>query len=267
MNLHWHSNIEKLFKGKVSKTCQKLTSANIETLYDLLWVIPLRATKVNYGLTEENNEGDLVYSNARIISKQLSPGRTGKHHLKLKNITLNAQDIDTKKIFQIKWFNAYPSHVKKVTEQEYINICGKISIFNGQTQITNPEIGPKNKSREIHVEYPTINTVSGQKIKAVIDKIPSVLWNEIPSIVPASINQSLTINNAFMALHCKKNTHELINRNIAIQRIVYEELFLEQVYLFQRKQKRMSSKISPIDINIRPSVKKFKKSLPFKLTS
>ena len=263
MKTSWHSSIDSLFKSKASKTAQKLSSFNIQTLYDLIWIIPRRISKIQHTLDINSRDSEFVHLNVKIISRQISNGKPVRGKPSLKNITLTVQDIESKHFIQIKWFNTYPSQLKKISDSEYLNIFGKISEFNGAFQLINPELNAKKSNNNLYIEYPTINTISGTKIRSLIDKIPSDLWDNVPSIIPNTLSPEISLPTAFKMIHGRTG---LSKQNIAINRLIYEELFLEQVLLYERRKLREKLKQDSIDIDINREVELFKKVIPFELT-
>jgi ATP-dependent DNA helicase RecG len=263
MKLTWQSSIDKLFKSKSSKTSEKLQSANINTLLDLIWVIPRRVTKVHAGLSEKATEDNVVKANVKVLSHQVSKGKLAQKRIPLNNISLTVQDIDSKVIIQLKWFNAYPSLTKKIIGFEHLSIFGKVTVFNGSMQMINPDFNGAKQPKSVLREYPTINTISGPKINNLIDKIPSILWDDIPSVVPGEIELQLTLSESFQLLHTSSDT---CLRDHALNRLVYEEFFTEQIQLYQRKHSRITHQSSKIKIDFDSSITEFQTKIPFSLT-
>jgi len=263
MKVNWQSKIETLYKSKSSKICHKLQAANINTLLELISILPRRVSKIQSRLDSEASIDQYIHLSVKVISAINSPGKLNRKKIPLSNITLNAQDLETKKIIQLKWFNAYPSLTSTVTKADYLQIFGKISQFNGQLQIINPEIKLNSTPEKNLREYPTLNSVPGTKIKNLIDKIPKDLWKSIPSVVPESIKLDIELQEAYQVIHHESN-FEL--RQLAIKRLIYEELYNEQIQIDARRNNRLTIKTEKFTIDPKLSVNQFQQELPFNLT-
>jgi len=125
MKVNWQSKIETLYKSKSSKICHKLQAANINTLLELISILPRRVSKIQSRLDSEASIDQYIHLSVKVISAINSPGKLNRKKIPLSNITLNAQDLETKKIIQLKWFNAYPSLTSTVTKADYLQIFGK----------------------------------------------------------------------------------------------------------------------------------------------
>ena len=264
MELSWQSTIDKLYKSKSSKICQKLVDVHIYSLYDLLFILPRRVTKIHNGLNNGLCIDEFINSNVKVISKLSSPAKVSGQKFTLSNISLNVQDIESKIIFQLKWFNVYPSMSNTIMKANYLQVFGKITQFNGHLQIINPEIKINKNPQTIYREYPTINSVPGTKICELINKIPQNLWSNIPSVVGNEINLDLNLGKAFNILHFQT---DVSNREKAFKRVVYEELYNEQVLLHTRKNKRLILKTEKFNINSASLIEQFQENLPFNLTT
>lgn len=273
-NLSWHSNLDTLFKDKKSKTLEKLKSSGVSTLSDLLWIFPLRVSHLpavrNFSYAKE---GDLFQGDGEIVSFQSRPNFSarGKGKVQLENATAIVKDLNSSGMLQLKWFNNYPSMVKKLRELKRINFWGEVSNFQGQMQIVSPKINEPHINGEFVVTYPTINTISPTHLKSVIDKIPHSLWDEIEENLPEkTILQHNLVSRAdcFKKIHGKFATQEEWDKQDLLEakrRLIYEELFLEQVKIHLRREnliRPISKKITVAD-NIFNS---FTQIFPYTLT-
>ncbi|MBK23690.1 MAG: hypothetical protein CME70_06760 [Halobacteriovorax sp.] len=246
------SPIELLFSSNKSKTLQSLQSAGVKTVYDLMWVFPLRIEKLPALLDFSNAIMGQYFRGLGIvkdIQKRPSNGMRGKGKIPLQNISVTVKDYYTDKYLSLKWFNSYPSITKKIEESKHLVFLGKLQEYNGSSQIVNPEINSisvdeidrieSNDSEELKIQYPTINKMKGFNIKRTIDSIPIELWDDIPELLLESElkeNNFLEISHSLKLLHgilIKYNTDDL---EAAQRRLIFEEFFSEQTKLLLRKK-------------------------------
>ena len=250
-NIEWSSTLEDLLGKSSLKSIQKLNSVGLNKLQDLLWVFPLRVIELpplrSFDFIEE---GRIFIGRAKILNVQAKPNFRvkGRGKAMLYNIMVHVQDSFTDKILSLKWFNSYGSITQKLSKATYIEFMGEASVFNGQTQFTNPDFfqleTAKSESpfvtisNELKIQYPTVNTISGLQIKRIIDKIPMSLWNNIPETLPDTLitkKNFLSLSESFKIIHAKITpTPELESK--AEKRLVYEEFFEDQIKIYLRRR-------------------------------
>lgn len=239
-------------RNKPSQSMLKLYDAGIKSIYDLLWITPLRLQKQPtlkpFALMQED---ELFLGEAKVINYKLSPayGRKGRGRVQLFNALVTVQDVHSPAITNLRWFNTYPSFKKQIEATETFIFLGTPNEFKGELQIVNPKINPKLKSNEsgLLVEYPTYNTVPGNQISKIIEKIPTTLWKtKINSISnPFAHKLSLSdLENAFAVLHGRSTK---LSKTNALNRIIYEEFFQNQLKVLARKLKNKSLKAQSYD--------------------
>ena len=253
--LTWSSSIEDL-SGQSSqkaknKSIEKLKEAGLKTLSDLMWVFPLRVVELPPLRSFKYIEDDQIFiGRAKVLNVQARPNfrARGKGRAMLYNIIVHVQDLLSEEIVALKWFNSYGSVTSKISKCTYIDFMGEASSFNGQKQLANPEFfevedleSPSiflNQTGDVKIQYPTINTVAGSITKKFLDKIPKALWDNIPEVLhPTLIKKNNFINRseAFKVIHGKiKPNAEL--EQMANQRLIYEEFYLEQIKIFARRK-------------------------------
>lgn len=284
--LLWSDPLSRLFpKNKLPINAQKLVSAGVATLWDLIWIFPLRIQKtpVIQSFTHARL-GQLFKGVGRVTSCQATPafkGRgkmmVGKGRTPLFRCKVIIESYDQKERIILNWFNVYPSLKKKIEDMKEMEFMGVVSEFQGRNQINNPSINdPQDKieqvvsSDELIREYPTINGVAGKFTKQFIDKIPSDLWNNIPEKLPVHLieKRKLTsIKKSFLIIHglIYKEDWSIDLFEKSKLRIVYEEFFQEQMKIISRRQTQQ--KITTDKIIIESSVfESFISLLPYELT-
>ena len=240
------------FLGKAAtKSIEKLNTVGITEVQDLLWVFPLRVVELpplrSFDFIEE---GRIFIGRAKVLNVQAKPNFRvrGRGKAMLYNIMVHVQDTLSDKILTLKWFNSYGSVTQKISKATYIEFMGEVSVFNGQSQFTNPDFfqleSPDSESpfvtvsNELKIQYPTINTIPGVQIKKYFDKIPLSLWNNIPETLPANLIKKknfLSLSDSFKVIHAQiKPNAELEAR--AEKRLIYEEFFEDQIKIYLRRQ-------------------------------
>lgn len=279
--IEWTSSLEDLTGKAAQKSIDKLNSAGINCVQDLLWVFPLRVLELpplrSFDFAEA---GRIFIGRAKILNVQAKPNFRvkGRGKAMLYNIMVHVQDTLSDKILTLKWFNSYGSVTQKISKCTFIEFMGEASVFNGQIQFTNPDFFPLETasdvspfvtvSNELKIQYPTLNTVPGVQIKKIMDKIPMTLWNNIPETLPPRLLQLknfLSLTDSFKVIHAKiKPTPELEAR--AEKRLIYEEFFEGQIKIHLRRQyfkkpKANSYKVSDETFN------SFSSRYPYTLTN
>lgn len=269
--LTWNSSISELYKnGKLPKSIESLASAQVHRVIDLLNIFPLRAQlapslqKIKEARVDELFKGKAEVFN---IKKQRSFSGRGKKNIPLFNITLIVKDSSD--FLTLKWFNAYPNMVKKIESIEHVFFMGKVTDYKNAKQIINPTIINDDDfgNEEVLVEYPTINKISGSIIKSLIAKIPTTIWDTIPEVLPVNLlneNNLIARSTAFKALH-GYNKNYLMKKSEAIQRMIYEEFFIDQAKIVARRlnnKKVITEKIIIDQEYLDQAITK----LPYKLT-
>ncbi len=257
-DIHWNSPLKVLTGGRKSKTIDKLDNRGIKTLFDLLWLLPLRTTplpKVQSfnGLCEDS----LFKGVAKVLSSrdQANFKAKGKGRTPLSNVTLTIQDRFSDQMMNLKWFNCYPSQVKSLKEYSYIYFMGSVSSFMNEFQMISPEVEEitsidfqktindwrENDVDQLKVTYPTIEGISPHHLSGLFDKIPNELWDAIPENLPESIREErklMGLKEAFKVLHGKVEPTIFTNEKVdqAKDRLIYQEFFQEQIKIKLRKK-------------------------------
>lgn len=245
------SSIDSLFATKKSKTLENLKNAGIKTVFDLLWVLPLRLEKIpplhDFSSIVEGHyfRGVGLVKN---IQKRSSSNVRGKGKVPLQNVSVIVKDFYSDRFVTLRWFNTYPSITKKIEETECVSFLGKIQDFNGVTQIVNPDITPLEESElnnievggdyDLKIQYPTVNKTKSFNLKKAIDKIPAEVWNSIPELIDEQTlknNNFLSLPDSFKLLHGKIKDSDEEKLNQAKSRLIFEEFFIEQAKLLLRR--------------------------------
>ncbi len=274
-NLDWNSPIEDLLGKRRVKTSEKLKTAGIQKLKDLLWIFPLRVLKVP-GVQEfsQAHEGEYFRGRGTIVQINSRPNfyAKGKGRAVLRNITATVRDVNSYETLIIKWFNSYASVENKLRSTDTIDFLGIVSSYQGQLQISNPEFSPASEefitNEELKIEYPTVATVSGNNFKKILQLIPTELWDSIPETLPKNILNShnfMSASDAFKIIHAK-HPWSKEDESVAKNRLIYEEFFIDQAKIYIRRKKNKKENSPIIEIN-KEQLDQIFSIFPYALTS
>jgi ATP-dependent DNA helicase RecG len=281
--INWNSSFNNLMSKRSIKVCNALNQSGLNTLDDLLWLLPLKVHKLpSIRSFDHLQEGCLFKGKAKMISVDSRPNfhARGKGKVMLSNISATIKDCYTDKYITLKWFNSYPSVKKKLELLAYIQFSGEASKYNNEFQIVNPDYSEttqyeeeqtSSSSEDLKIQYPTINKVSGTQIKKVFDKIPHNLWESIPETLPESLMKKrglLSLQAAFSTLHGKSSSNREWNENLierSKNRLIYEELLDEQLKIYLRKNLIKKVKVKTLAVSSK-KMQQFIQQFSFSLT-
>ena len=247
--------------GKPTKTIEKLMEAGVETLEDLLWILPLRVQKVP-AISSFNSMqvGKLFLGRGtkRHLKAYPAFGRKGKGRVQLFNITLLVQDSLSDELLSLRWFNSYPNIRKQLDQLDDFVFMGVVTENKGELSLTNPQINPiKLNENDVLIEYPTINGLAGRHLKSLLEKVPSEVWDEQESL---PLPHPISLIDALKVIHGKKTD---LSFEQAIERLKYQEFFSNQIKAMARKQKNQTLKAPKI---VSQRMNEWKNIFPYKLT-
>lgn len=283
----WFQPLSSLSRGKKTKTIESLEAAGFHSLFDLLSITPLRLERVPSVSSFKNAHIDEHF---RGVGKVLNIRKNqnfrvfGKGRTPLSNITIVVEDrFQSGAILQLKWFNCYPSLAKKLNSLEFITFSGKVSFYQSNLQITNPEYLEIDQStfnqdltywseinpEETLIVYPTVNSVSPTHLKKLFQKISPSLWSEVPETIPEDIlnrHNFLNIQETFQTLHGKKGVPSEDQKLKATERLIFEDFFNNQVKIKYRKSIINEKKGLPHKVS-KDKLQEYISLFPYKLTS
>lgn len=260
--------------ARTSKSLEALDAAGIKTIFDLMWVIPLRVHRIPpMGAISSAQDGKYFRGMGKVISFQSRPNfrARGKGRVPLNNLTVVMMDLEGNHTIQLKWFNCYPSVVSKLKGMNEFAFAGIVQSFQGTMQIVSPEvsaIGDEISSPgDFLIQYPTVNGVSSPNIKKLIDKVPHTLWESQEAPIPAPKHLPSLLQ-ALRVLHAKIEAKDW-NEDARLQArdsLAYHEFFFEQIKHRLRK-KRMHHSPAVIMKTNEEDIDSLAKFLPYTLTS
>jgi ATP-dependent DNA helicase RecG len=272
-SLSWNSPLSDLSGKKPSPSILKLVEAGVETLYDLLWVLPLRVHKMPPAQPFSEAElNQYIKASGKVLHVDIKPafGRRGKGNILLYNGYIVVKDDLSSETMSLRWFNLYPNQKKQIEQLDHILFIGQVQEYKAQKQVIAPQIlSTFEGSPEYLIEYPTVNKLAGSFVKKVLDLIPPSLWENIPRLIPElSYDDEICLKEAFKIIHAKipatAFTPELKKK--AESRLIYEE-FLQDQLKIQTRRKYIKLKDAPKVTLEESAVTKIISSLPFELTA
>ena len=261
----WQKTLATFFSKSPSKSITKLIEAGFKTPYDLLWIIPLKIEPIPPVSSFTNTvENKLFRGHGTVLSFTTKAKNFHRKGATLKNITASVQDRYSNSVIILKWFNSYSSLIKRIETLKEVEFIGIVTTYNGQRQIINPEIEelistdnnlPTSSSNivSLKVQYPTINSVTGRQVKTIIDKIPRAMWDSLTELLPSELlirQEMLPLGQSFKIIHGKETTNWTSHKfEQAKRRLIYEELWTEQLIIHLRKNHNHLVSAPTIKIN------------------
>ncbi len=140
---------------------------------------------------------------------------------------------------KLVWFQGITWMEKNLSPGFRYRIYGRISFFNGEAQLTHPEIEPFNEAKDDGIRllpiYPSTEklkarSLGGRQIAKLTRQLLSQLRvTDIPEFLPPDILEKARLMprfDAFQAIHFPSSAGEY---QLALFRLKFEELFLNQV--------------------------------------
>lgn len=274
VELNWASPLLALNSTKKpSPTLTKLSEAGIHSLRDLLWILPLRISRMPEERPfREAQLNQFFKGSGKVIHVDIKPafGRRGKGNILLYNGYVVVKDNQSSETLSLRWFNLYPNQKKQIEGLASIAFLGQVQEFKAQKQVINPQIlNPEIENISPYIlEYPTVNKVSGTHFKKVMEMIPVKLWGAIPQTLPElGYNRELDLAEAFKIIHGRipAGEFDLKKKDKAEERLIYEEFLIDQLKI-QTRRKLIKRKDAP-KFPIAPTkLTKLIQELPFALT-
>jgi len=171
---------------------------------------------------------------------------------------------------QATWFNQ-PYLIQSLKAGDTVCFAGKTSIGKEGIYMSNPIYEKTWQGHNlVHTNrivpiYTETRGLSSKWLRFIIKPLLEELKNEVPESLPRELvkeNKLLNIKRAIYEIHFPSS---IKMAEKAKKRFAFEELFLLQLFVLSKKQELSKLETVPIPINIE-MIKRFTKSLPFKLT-
>lgn len=244
----------------------------IFTYKDLLELFPNRhidRTRLNL-IRDITPQTEFIQVAGRLISKELMGEQRGKR--------LVCELRDATGTLELVWFQGINWIQKSLHVAENYLVFGRVTFFQGQPQITHPEIEifqPGKIDNRSHLEpvYPSTEKLKARSLGGrQIGKLTETMFQQVreqdlPEILPASIVQQLNLPNryqSFKQIHFPGSQEEYQQ---AVKRLKFEELFIAQLRMGLLKAKRHRFSKGVVFSQVGEIFNRFyEKNLPFELT-
>ncbi len=234
------------------KTSQLFRKKNINTVFDLLWSLPLTAVDRS--------------TISKISELQIGKIQTIKVNVKKYNFP-RIRNLPNKVICQDEtgcldciFFNSYEGYIKKILPlNSTVTISGKIGYFKKKYQIINPTHFSTNENsvKKIHSKYSLTEGLTEKKYNKIINDV----LKKIPNLDEWNSNEimknfeNISWKNAIIDLH---NPENIKKKGNFLNRLIFDEIFATLL---------INSKIRLNARKIKKKEKKFKKNEQNKIIS
>ena len=253
-------------KGIGPRRATLLQKLGVFTTYDLLHYFPARyedrrSNKAIADLQVGEKEG----FTATVLHDPQTRAVGGGH----RKLTIARVGDDTGRI-DLQWWNQ-PYREKQLPAGTELFVFGKIGHFNGALQVDSPEIeiageGDEAQTGRIVPVYPAteglLQSALRKAIATGLEKCPDAL----EEVLPPSILERFELQSREWSLRQIHFPDDWSTQEAARERLLFEELFLLQVALAQKKASAHVEEIGIRHVVEEEKIKEFVRALPFKLT-
>ncbi len=259
-------------KGIGPRRAALLQKLGVQTTYDLLHYFPARyEDRRNIKRIADLQIGEKEGFSAEVLyePRTQTMGGGGRGRGGGRSLTKVVVGDGSGRI-HLTWWNQ-PYREKQLPTGTRLFIYGKVSEFNGVLQIDSPEIEIVGEDDETQVGgivpvYPAteglFQSAMRRAITTALDQCPPAL----EEVLPPSILQEFGLMPRDWSLRQIHFPDNWDNQEAARDRLLFEELFLLQVALAQKKAAAYIGEIGVRHIVEDEVIKEFVRSLPYKLT-
>ena len=257
-------------KGIGPKRAQTLAKLGLRTVYDLLYHFPARYEDrrvVRPIGSLEAGEKDSVCATvlAEAQTRRIAMGRGGQRQLTRVRVGDASGRMD------LQWWNQ-PFREKQFTVGMQLFIYGKVTEFGGILQMDSPEFEIMGEDDGLQVGrivpvYPMTEGLYQSAIRRAISGALDRCADAVEDPIPSSTREALNLPDlpwCLRQIHFPDDVNDEKER--ARLRLVFEELFLLQVALQQKKIAAHTEEIGIRHVVPDEEIKAFLATLPFKLT-
>lgn len=245
---------------------------NVFSFKDLLELVPYRhidKTKVNL-IRDITPQTDFIQIAGVLKSTGLMGEKRGKR--------LVAELKDPSGTIELVWFQGINWIQKSLNIGQTYLVYGKVSFFQGQPQITHPELETFSREKlegksALEPVYPSTEKLKsrgmgGRQIGHFTETLIKLLQeNNIPEILPESVLQPLQLMPRFRAFVNMHFPPDLETWQQAIDRLKFEEFFIAQIRMGLLRQQRHRYSKGVVFSQVGEVFNTFyEKYLPFELT-
>ena len=255
-------------KGIGPKRAELLQKLGLKTVYDLLYYFPARyedrrqakpLSHVEIGAKEALVVTVLYPPSTRVMGGRMS-GR------KVTRVRVG----DDSGRADLQWWNQ-PYREKQFQPGMQVFVYGKIGEYNGLLQIDSPEFEILGENDTLQVGrivpiYPMTEGLHQGPIRRAINGALEMCGGNLEEMLPAWLREKNNFPDLETALHQIHFPDSWEAQKAARERLVFEELFLLQVALTQKRLAAHTEEIGLRHEVEEEKIKSFVRALPFKLT-
>lgn len=218
----------------------------VHTVYDLIFTFPFRyIDRTTFHLIKDlRPDSDLIQLKGTLVSVEKIKGKSNRSRL-------TAVLKDGSGFIELVWFQGANWIEKTLNEGETYIVFGRVSVYNGKKSIAHPEMESLSDtanpvSKTFDPVYSSTEKLDGKGLdnkarrKIIRQLLASLTDKDIPETLPPYIIEKLAICTRFQAIqwiHFPENEKQ---RDLATNRIKFEEFFFLQMRLLQGKRNRQS---------------------------
>ena len=252
-----------IIKGINEATQKKFAKLGVNTVRDLLYFFPHRhldySKRAHINSLQVGQENTIIANVWEARAVQLGTRRSAE-----------ATVGDETGNIRIVWFNQ-PYLAKSLKIGQKIVVSGKVTVFGGMPVFESPEWEPYEDRDLIHTGrlvpvYPLTQGISQRQVRRIIKPaIDHWAW-QMEEFLPSDIRDRLKLAGLTEALHQAHYPENEIKKDASRRRLAFDELFLLQLGVLNKKRHWQESQPgAPVKVD-RPELTTFLGSLPYKLT-
>ena len=254
------SNINTI-KGIGKKTSQLLIKKKILNIFDLLWHTPISKIETSKTVDIDDLQIGKTQSVKLIPLKYNFP--------RIRNLPNRVSCLSSEKKIDCIFFNSYEGYIKKILPvNNEVIVFGKISIFKGRYQITNPKLVSETEDGKI-MDIKNYSLTDGLTISKYNKLINTVIKNmpllkEWHSKRILKYFNNVTWNESIVKIH--NGDFEKLKKSPYLKRLIFDEIIAN--FLISSQIRKKIKKIKKREKKFLSTTKdKYLKKLNFKLTN
>ena len=254
------SNINTI-KGIGKKTSQLLIKKKILNIFDLLWHTPISKIETSKTVDIDDLQIGKTQSVKLIPLKYNFP--------RIRNLPNRVSCLSSEKKIDCIFFNSYEGYIKKILPvNNEVIVFGKISIFKGRYQITNPKLVSETEDGKI-MDIKNYSLTDGLTISKYNKLINTVIKN-MPLLKEwhnkriLKYFNNVSWNESIVKIH--NDDFEKLKKSPYLKRLIFDEIIAN--FLISSQIRKKIKKIKKREKKFLVTTKdKYLKKLNFKLTN
>jgi len=252
--------------GSIRGTTQaKLATIGIETVHDLLWHFPKR----HVDFSNVKPIAELMVGETATVVGEIVQSRVAFIGRRIRSTEATIADASGR--IRCVWFNQ-PYLAKSLPEGARVGIAGKVGAYRKRPQFDSPEWERLDDTESTHVGrfvpiYPLTQGLPGRTVrrlaKAAVERYLPLLPESLPREVMDETGYPAEAD-AIRDLHFPDSME---TREIARERLAFQELLAIQLAVVQRKREDRARADAPVIRMSGEFLQEFVQALPFQLTN